>query len=219
MEKRATLPLMRAKVWLNPEQRTVLNEYLTRTTLLWNLLHQHLKDDAEEYLCLPPGPESDRNFRWTGHKLFTKITASDVSYENTGLLSAWVNYIASIRELPVELIQNRVKDIIDAYEMAKRDQNSGTEKPTGPPRRKTSKSSQSVRFPPEAFTLEKGKIKISSVFPFEFDVPEFSEEVLTEPHELSITRRRLAEQSEITFGPADENEQIFVVTLRPVDVQ
>lgn len=207
-------PMLRYKLRLTPEQIEVMGEYHSRTTLFWNLLHHLLKDKGEAFINDPLTPESEAAFRGFASMTYLKLVTTNEE-ASLGLSQDWQFHLTKIRELPEDILAGRLMDLVDAYVIAKRDRYNGSDRPTGQPRRKSAKSSQSVRFSESEYEILPGKIKILSVFPMEIEIPGLKDERVKEhSYTLSITRRRLPDEDTSVYGPTSDEDQLYVVTLR-----
>lgn len=213
MSHSETSTYARAKVKLTDDQQNVVTKYLSRTTKLWNYLHRHLKDDLAAYVAAPPSPEADQAFCSAVHRWQMVLLADSVDKE--AVYPEWLPFIDAIRELGTGLIVNRSIDYLLACSRAKGDlAKPELKQPSGLPQFKNGNSSLSVRFNPDQFTIDKGIVKVNSVFPFQFQVADFFT-ANGEEMDLTITRRRRSAQAKKTYGPDYyESDETYVITLR-----
>ena len=211
MEQATAVQPIRYKVRLNPEQREAVMKYLTRTSLLWNLLLQVLKDVVDTYLEGPNTDEVEAEFSKNANAIFNSLMADPEKVPPN-----WVNFMASITALDHEILYERFSDLLDSYILAKSKPGNNE---TNLPRRKADSSSHSVRFAPDKYKLKDGKIIVTEPFPFEIPVPETIQalhHLENTPCYLSITKNRTADASPV-FGPMDESMVYYVLTFRPVE--
>lgn len=214
MTETGSVPYHRYKVRTKPEQSETVMQYLHRSTLFWNFICQHLKDDVQTYLKETDTEESSLRFSDALYALFEKVVnGSDLS-EDLEISDAWKSYIPKIRELPRNLLTNRFVDMANAYRLAKQNLLERSERPTGIPKRKNNHSSQSIRFSPTDFKVEKGRILIDSVYPLTLEVDGINpSDFERKNYYLSITKRP-APKSISEYGPEDPLDPVYVVTLK-----
>lgn len=214
MTETGSVSYHRYKVRTKPEQSETVMQYLHRSTLFWNFICQHLKDDVQRYLHEADTAESTLYFSDALYGLFEKIVnGSDLS-EDTEISDAWKSYIPKIRELPRNLLTNRFVDMANAYRLAKQNLLEKSERPTGVPKRKNNHSSQSIRFSPSDFKVEKGRVIVDSVYPLTLEIDGIEpKEFEGKNYYLSITKRP-ASKSMNEYGPEDPLDPAYVVTLK-----
>lgn len=213
------IPHLRYKLTMSAEKSAMLEEYLSRTTLFWNLLIQYLKEPMDAYMAEPATPESRAKLYQEAEKFFYCLKTCNHS---ECVSSTWLPFMPKIMELPVDILHSRLVDLVEACVLA--DRTEGDPQGSGIPRRKTAKSSQSVRFSPGQYEIKGDRLVIHSTFPFELEIPP-KEDALAElnqlpsQYSLAITRRRIAEQPHDGLGPVEDLDRDYVITLKPLDDQ
>lgn len=198
-------------VRLSGDTRRILEQYLTRTTAFWNYMLRHIKPIADEYLD-SPGTSLDYSvFHTKAIMVYREMQeCSDISVIGTN----WIDYVRKIRALPEDVLVQRLNDLLVAYRSVKEGKVS-----TGLPQWKSDRSSHSVRFGPDNFTIEPGIIHVKSVYPFSLQIPGVEAADPGYEYTLSITRRRLpanAGTGNQTYGPADDEDRSYAITLSRV---
>jgi len=196
---------------LSSVQEESVKCYLSRTTLLWNYIVQAMTQDAREFVKEPASEASDVVFFTKLMAHFDLITTGDIGkVENK-----WKKFVSQLRELPQSVLIHRLKDLVWAYETAKKHYSSDIKNPTRLPKNKTVNSSQSVRFSPTHFTINGDMVTIEAPFKFEIMLSGLNEK--RDPDKLytfSITRRQVSFEEDM--GPAPKSTS-YVFTLKEIE--
>lgn len=204
-----------AKIRLNDTQREAVEYYLHRTTLLWNYLVSRTKGDLEHYMASPESEQVDLRMTKALNAAENAILDKDYQF----IPEEWHAYVPTILELDTDLIVYRVDDFERAYRRAKKDKYNrqpGRPPQSGIPQYKNGRSNQSIRFPPELFTMNDGIIKVTGPHGFELSLSVFDKEIPQGPLDLVMTRRRHQVDQTVDYGPVDNVDVIYTVTLRQV---
>lgn len=196
-----------------PEQSRAVHQYLYRTTLFWNFLLHHLKPYVAEYLEQPLSEESDFNLWNHADRIFKIVTAPIPDTHHPDIDERWWTILRQVRELPLNLLQNRLDDLLDSYSLAKRDRIEGVDQPSDLPRRKNRVSSQSVRFDPSDVLLTPKELMVRSSFPMVIEFPTPINVDCSKSYQISITMRRIRADVE-KYGPVDDDDREYSLTLK-----
>lgn len=218
MPTTANQGIVRFQVKLNDVQNEKLEEYHYKTTLFWNLLRAHLKDKFDAYMAAEPSDEADKEITAKAEAFFESFFVPDPGLL---ILPGWGEYVGKIKDLPKDVLRCRLVDLVNAFILAKKTNGSGEGSFTGIPRRKTAKSSQSVRFTPGMYELNGNTIQLLCHPRLQFTLPDWpvasrqALDAIIENSSLSITRRRIQEPPGASLGPKDD-DHLYSVTFRPV---
>lgn len=202
------LECLRFRSELSSEQEESVKQYLSRTTLLWNYIVQAMTRDARNYVKEPASNESDQVFLDKVLKHFELITEGDIEkVENK-----WKRFVAQLRELPLSVLYQRLRDLVEAYETAKKHYGSDIKNPTRLPKNKTVNSSQSARFNPNTFLINGDVVSIEAPFKLELKLDGLNEKLNPLKHyTFSITKRQVSFEDDV--GPTPKNTS-YVFTFK-----
>jgi len=206
---------IRYRIRLTVTQNSALEEYLKRTTLFWNLLMFQLRHQFETYMLAPLGSKADEEIHRVAEQFFKEFIDPNGIY---AVDISWIRFVNTIKELPADILWSRMDDLLEAYRLAKMAAANGKEATTGIPRHKSKNSSLSVRFNPGMYSLKNDQVIIHTSPRFDFALLLGSlpgdAAVIEKTHSLSITRRRLSNQPDDSFGPKSQEDARYVVTFR-----
>lgn len=209
-----------SKIRFSDEQRELVEGYLVRTTLLWNYLVAHTEKEIKEYMDQPMSARYDDMMSARLIELEDAIYDFNPESPSSAIEKEWLEYIPKIKELDEDLITSRVDDFERAYKLAKRDKvECKLKQPTGVPQQKNERSSQSVRFGSNHFTLTQGLITLNTNPKGQIFVPGFVAVQGIDSwkkSELIVTRRRQQASISGDYGPSGKAKVVYTITIREV---
>lgn len=228
MDPRLTTPPLRHMVQLDDKNAGILQSYLHRSTVLWNLLLTHSRHQAKSYLAGEASEDNDVMIsEWILSLAISLTKVKEGAPTPAWVTESWRGYLPTVCELSDTLILNRANDLIDSYIMAK----NYVGKPgsqSDPPGLKNEHSSQSIRLGDNDFCLKDGNLltfqvlddfgpdaSINSIVIDVTDWTKLHQACQNHPNylkqsTLAITRRR-RQQEEGNFGPTDNS---YILSLR-----
>ena len=202
---------------LTGEEEELLKHYLARVTLFWNCCVQHLNDAAEAYIASKTNPLLTKEFTGSAWDFYNNLrfVSQGGRVPEDVLETTWYEFIPSIFELSDETLRNRLSDLLAAYMKVKRDMETDSPDVSGMPKRKTDRSSESVRFSASDFTVSGTTLQILRPFALRLSIPELTTFGFN-PAEccLSITRKPPS-PNRSRFGPQTKTSRSsYTLTLR-----
>lgn len=145
-------PMVRFKISATDETAAKLNAYLQSSTLFWNLIVDHTRNDVTAYLEEPISHASSVAFS-TRLAQITMQILNPTEAINDLIIPRWQRHLSTIRRLPHEELLNRLADMIMAFDGAKADiVEKGTKVSQAKfPRHKGKTSTKSVRLTPNSW--------------------------------------------------------------------
>lgn len=204
------------KTALKPEAKVAVDESLSRTSLFWNFMIHHTTKIVEAYLLEPTSTTSDLKLDQAFQAVFNCLVKQKMNSECQAIIDPdWEKFLPTINVMKPSVLKNRLNDLIVSYHRCKGAICEGKPELSNVPRRKTTSSSQSIRFDSEDFMIIGSSIHVDTWFaPFILEVPNL-EVSPRKAYTLSITKKAKHKEPEV-FGPTGVNDQLYTITLREV---
>lgn len=208
---RGDLDCIRFRSELSPENEKSVKEYLSRTTLFWNYIVQAVAKEARSFIKETNSLDADECFLDKVLYHFNLLTKGNIE----AITPKWRRYVSTIRELPLPVLQHRLKDLVEAYETAKQHVGKEIKNPTRLPKNKSGASSQSVRFGADGYRVSGDWVIVNQPFEVRIYLEELSTKLNpSKRYTFSITKRQSVQ--DIEKGPAPEGAK-YVFTFKEVE--
>lgn len=211
----------RQKIVLPAASKEDVLKLLETSTLFWNFLITHLRRTTERYLKQPVSAEEDKKLTEEFVRFFrdTVDRTEGVPHRARGIAENWGKYMPQFRQVSSSVLRNRMTDMVNAFIRAKQSIAKtlpGTPAIYGPPCRKSARSTKSVRFDKNDFSLRwhpSRKLVIVEIPAVNFRIPMTVPEtlILEDVTAISISLRRIP--SEDGLGPRDDDDREVLLTL------